>query len=347
MKNNLAVLILNWNNAKDTIECLNSLEKQTNKNFITFIIDNGSTDNSIIEIENWMENNYEKKKQGYFSYNRTYEECLEINFDTKGLHKKEIVLIKNIENMGFAKGNNVGIKHILNNKNFKHVFLLNNDTALDKDCMKNLMQNIRENPQINIATTKICYFDNPKIIWNCGGQINFLGRRNYFFANNNEENCPKENFEVGLITGCALLINTNILENYGMLTEKFFFGEEDWDFSLRMKEHGKKMYCIPNATVYHKVSASTEAFFDKGELFKICVNYINRFINFKSRYNKIYWFIWRKFYFIYIAYLLKRKGINNRKVNKAINVIKKYSNKNDSVTKYDIKNIKNELSNQI
>lgn len=346
MTNNLAVLILNWNNAKDTIECLNSLEKQTIRNYIIFIIDNGSTDNSIIEIENWMENNYGKKEQGNFSYNRTYEECLEINFDTTELHKKEIVLIKNIENMGFAKGNNVGVKHILSNQNFKHVFLLNNDTTLDENCFYNMANEVELNPEIKVATVKICYYDEPEVIWNCGGELNLLGRRKYYFAKENQMKCPNEIFDVGLITGCALLIDLKIIRKYGLLTEKFFFGEEDWEFSLRMKDAGVKMFCIPSATVYHKVSASTEAFFDKGIIFKIAVNYINRFINFKSRYNTFYWYTWRGLYLLYIYFFLKKNNISNLEIWKCLKTIKKYSNKNSSVTKSDVEDIRRELTKE-
>lgn len=340
----LAVLILNWNNWKDTIECLESLKNQTFTNFETVILDNGSTDGSIEKIEDWLNENYKYDELDYAEYDRDSLEEDDNEVTAKYPEKKRFTIIKNGENLGFAKGNNVGIKYALKNNKLKHVFLLNNDTTLAENCFYNMMNEVKANPDIKVATVKICYYVKPEIIWNCGGEIKFPGIRKYYFANENQNNCPGENFKVGLITGCALLVHVDIIRKYGMLTEKFFFGEEDWDFSLRMKSLGIKMFCIPSALVYHKVSASTSALFNKDELFKICVNYINRFIHFKSYYNRVYWCIWRELYLVYIFIFMRRRNIKKKETLSCIKLIKEYSNLHNSVTKNDIENIRRKLN---
>ena len=95
----ITIIILNWNGKNNTLECLKSISKITYQNFKTLIVDNGSTDNSIFQIKNTCPN---------------------------------IKIIENKENLGFAKGNNIGIKHAIEN-NSQYILLLNNDTIVDKD----------------------------------------------------------------------------------------------------------------------------------------------------------------------------------------------------------------------
>lgn len=343
MKSQLAVIVLNWNNCKDTLECISSLLEQSYKNFQIILIDNGSTDGSVERIKQWLGENYSNDILEYIEYKSNSIETNNCSISPKNSKRIRITMILNGKNLGFAKGNNVGIKHVLETDSANYLFLLNNDTILKKDSLKNLMKEVEKNSEIKVATTKICYYDRPELVWNCGGEINFLGRRKYYFALENEKKCPNENFEVGLITGCALLIHVDIIKSYGMLTEKFFFGEEDWDFSLRMKKAGVGMYCIPSSVVYHKVSASTSNFFNKNSIFKSCIHYVNRFINLKSYYNKVYWYIWREGYFIYIFCLFKRKKLNNQQALKAISLIRKYSNICHSVTKDIVEQIRQEV----
>lgn len=340
MSNELAVIVLNWNNAEDTIECLKSLHNQTFKNFTIIVVDNGSTSDTIKSIEDWICSNIASNQLKICDYEYMYDLDIKIDFDVIDFHKKELVLIKNIENLGFAKGNNVAIKAILKNNYFKDILLLNNDTVLENDCIEILSTNMKKNSKIKIAVPQILYYDSPKIIWNCGGKINSLGRRRYYYALEDTKNCPEENFNVSFVTGCALFINKSIFEDYGLLTERFFFGEEDWEFSLRMMDANESMYCIPKAKLYHKVGASTNEFFDEGSLFKTCVNYVNRFINFKSRYHNVYWYFWREIYFIYISLFLKKKKVQIPEIRACISLIRKYSDNYDNVSKNIIEKIR-------
>ncbi len=344
MRNDLAVLILNWNNWQDTIECLSSLKDQTFQDFDTIIIDNGSTDDSVIKIQNWINNNYKYNGFIYEEYNRS--DIANGKIATSNIAEQsspqKITMIMNGDNLGFAAGNNVGIKYAMQ-KDYEYFFLLNNDTTLDKRCFSNLMNESIEN-NIKVATVKICYYDKPQIVWNCGGKVNFLGKNKYFYAKEDASNCPSFNFKVGLVTGCALLIHKEIIREYGMLTERFFFGEEDWDFSLRMKKFGVEMYCIPSAIIYHKVGSTSVSFFDQKLVSKAAIHYINRFINLKDYYNPLYWTVWREMYLIYIYFLFLRNKVSRKLAREAIGVIRRYSNTNNEVTSSIVEKIKGELT---
>jgi len=346
MKRKIAVIVLNWNNWQDTIDCISSLMKQSYQDFEIVLLDNGSTDGSVEKIKQWIKSSYSNDILEYVEFNRKSIETKNYKVMIRKPNKKRITMILNEDNLGFAIGNNVGIKYVLHTDCADYIFLLNNDTTLEEDCLENLMKELDKNPDISVATTKICYYDKPNLIWNCGGKINLIGTRRYYFGKKDKTKCPTKNFEVGLVTGCALLIDVNVIKKYGALTERFFFGEEDWEFSLRMKKEGVKMFCIPSAVVYHKVSASTNNFFDKNSIFKSCIHYVNRFVNLKSYYNKVYWYIWREGYFIYIFYLFKRNKLKIKQILKAISIIRKYSNEYECVTKDVVEKIRQEVRYQ-
>jgi len=343
MKDNIAIIVLNWNNSKDTIACLESLKKQTYRDFDIILLDNGSTDNSVSEIREWIIDPLNKFK--FSEYTKDGIEKNRITIPRNNSDFNRISLVLNNENLGFAAGNNVGIKLAMDSKIYTHVYLLNNDTVLESESIELLMSSIEKNPEIEVATPKITYFDDPNYIWNCGGNINRIGIRKYNYAKESVERCPENNFKITFVTGCALLISTKIILKYGMLTEMFFFGEEDWEFSMRMKENNINIYCIPTSVVMHKVSSSSNSYFKKNNISKACINYVNRFVHFKSRYTSFKWHIWRSIYLIYIFFLLKRKKVTTRRVLKAVSIIKKYSDHCNEVTRETVQKIQMEVEN--
>lgn len=338
----VAIIVLNWNNPTDTIACLESIKKQSYTDYTVFLIDNGSKDNSFELLRSWIIGNFNQDDIAITYYNFGYNEEIEIIDDVKNLHRKKIVFLLNRENMGFAKGNNLGIRYVMQNGHFDYLFLLNNDTVLENNCIEELLNGVGYPEEIfKVAVPQIRLFDEPDTIWNCGGKLYYhLGIRKYFFANKNKSLCPKKNFQVSFVTGCALLIHAEIFKRVGLLTEKFFFGEEDWDFSLRMIENKIKMYCLPNAVLFHKVSRTANVFFTKSQSLKVCLYYINRMVNLKSKFKKTYWLLWREVYFFYIRFLLFRKSFLPHDITKILNIIRYFSNNLEFVRRDQIEHIR-------
>jgi len=124
------IIVLNWNGKDDTLECLGSLQQLDYPNFETVVVDNGSTDGSEDVIRSAFPS---------------------VNFIQTG------------RNLGYAGGNNVGIKHALSH-GADYVWLLNNDTTVDPNALTALVETAQADPKIAVVGSKIFYYDQPDVI---------------------------------------------------------------------------------------------------------------------------------------------------------------------------------------
>jgi GT2 family glycosyltransferase len=293
----ISVIILNWNGYKDTIECLESLSESYYQNFEIFLADNASTDISIDQIKEWIKIHNNSNSRKIFLQDNQYTP--EASHNSIKLH-----LIENSENYGFAKGNNIAANTALQSKT-DYILFLNNDTIVEKDFLSNMMSFFGKYSEFSAATPQIRYFDSPQIIWNCGGKLKWPGSRKYFFDGKPSSDLPhKEFLEISFVTGCALMVKSDVLRKFGLLSEDFFFGEEDFEYSLRLRKNRIKTACVLNSVIYHKVNSSISK---TSELVigKIFIHYLNRFINLRNYFSAFGWQIWRYSYLTYILLLLK------------------------------------------
>ena len=218
------IIVINWNNKADTIACLDSLKSLNYPDFKIIVIDNGSTDDSVIGI-----------KKAYPS----------------------ITLIENRKNLGFSGGNNVGIRLALND-GADYVLLINNDTVVDSGFLGELIRVVESDPSIGIVGPKIYYYDDPKRIWFAGGAINYWWGHLYHVGYM-EEDVGKYDVirDVDSITGCAMLIKRKVLEEIGLLCEDMFLYFEDTDFCVRAYKKGYRLVYVPTSVIWHKVSRTT------------------------------------------------------------------------------------------
>lgn len=218
------IIILNWNGWRDTIECMESLKKLDYPNYEIVIVDNGSTDES--------------------------PQILPQKFP-------KIKLIETGKNLGFAGGNNVGIKYALE-QGANYVMLLNNDTIVDKNFLKELIKVAETKSQIGILGPKIYFHDEPNRLWFGGGKINKILTRgthiNYGKIDKNGKN-PKI---VDYITGCCLLAKREVIEKTGLMNGDYFLYYEDADWCLGARKKGFKCVLVPKAKIWHKCSRSAQ-----------------------------------------------------------------------------------------
>lgn len=279
-----AIVILNWNGWEDTIECLSSLLKMTTQDFCVFIIDNNSSDESIKQISSFISE--------YHLQSRFF-------------------LLPQTENSGFAKGSNAGIKLALEN-DFDFIWLLNNDTTVEKNTIDELLLFFNTHSDYSIITPCINYYFNKDKIWNCGGKISQLGYRKYFFAGKRESILPDKNFiNITFVTNCASFFRKSYFEKNGLLTEKFFFGEEDFEMCLRAKKNKIKISCVLTAKIYHKVSVSVKKISDSNRLKRTYIYYLNRYVNMKLYFNAMpVFYLYVAVYTPYVFFLLLSQGHN-------------------------------------
>jgi len=253
------VIILNWNNKDLTLECLQSLQKikaPPKSQVFLLVVDNGSTDGSVEEIQKLiskMENDKSKFK---------------------------MILLENKKNLGYAEGNNVGMRYALG-KGADYLLVVNNDLEVDENFLVSrgagsrsagqLIEVAESDSRIGIVSPKI-YFapeyefhkerytkdERGKVIWYAGGLVDW---DNILSSHRGVDEVDKGQYDSGVETdyasGSCMLIKREVLEKIGLLDKKFFMYWEDADLSQRAKKAGWRVLYVPQAKIWHKVAASS------------------------------------------------------------------------------------------
>jgi len=218
----VAIIILNYNGAVDTINCVRSVSKNDYSNFEIIIVDNNSKVQDVSEIK------------------RAFP---------------DIKLIENKTNLGYAKGNNIGISWS-QKQNFNYFLILNNDVVVTHGFLNGLMRTIG-GKNVGICGPKTLYFHNKKIINAAGGEIDWrLGEPRCIGHLQKDNGQLDKQKEVEFLPGSCLLIKKEVFDKIGFLPTDYFFGFEDVDFCLRAKKAGFKIVFVPNSVIYHKESIS-------------------------------------------------------------------------------------------
>jgi GT2 family glycosyltransferase len=216
----VSVIIVNWNNFKDTAECLESLRKVDYPNFEVMVVDNGSSGNDTNLL-----------RQGFGDF---------------------IKLIVSDRNLGFAGACNLGIKDALT-RGAEYIALLNNDTVVAPDFIEAMVNVAQSDRKLGVAGGKIYCYELPETIWFAGGILNYgTGSTPVRGSGETDKGQFEEIVEVDWICGCYMFITRDALQAAGMLDARFFFGWEDVDFCVRAARKGFKILFIPGSKIWHK-----------------------------------------------------------------------------------------------
>lgn len=172
------------------------------------------------------------------------------NFDPKNF-KGKIEILKNKKNLGFAGGVNVGIKYALSKK-VDYILLLNNDTIVKNDFLKEIVTFMKLNETVGIASPAIKYKRGRSTVYDTGGKINKLfGRTTH---NEVSQVLNKKPRQVDYVSGCCMLVKKEVFEKIGLFDERFFLYYEDVDFCIRAKNKGFFSYVLPEVFIEHALS---------------------------------------------------------------------------------------------
>lgn len=247
------IILLNWNGKEDTLECLRSLEKINYPNYRICLVDNASTDGSVEAVRTAYPN---------------------------------VEIIENSENLRFAEGNNVGIRYALN-RGVDYVLLINNDTKVDTEFLQVMVSFAENNSLIGLVGPMIYYYDQPNLIWSAGGEISFW-RGRIAHRGLRQRNSVKFNeiIEVDYLTGCTLLVKKEVIKKVGLLDSSYYIYTEDTDWCERAKRAGFKLFLVPQAKVWHKISSTSGGGLTDYKVFhKVKSNYL-----FFNKYAR--WYHW-------------------------------------------------------
>lgn len=234
MKYSLVIIIVNYNGYDDSRACLNSILTIQGDLPLVVLIDNGSKDTADLE--------------------------------TLKLSYSHLHIIYNIENIGFGRANNIGIKWALQNVDFEYLLLLNNDTLIEPESLHILISPFNEDHQIGITTGKIMYEYNRGLVWYGGGDIDKIKGWPKIADFNKEATSTGANLSryVSFVSGCLMMFSKESICRLGGFDEDFFMYCEDLELSIRAQTLGLKMFYEASSVIYHKVQGSSSGSSSKG-----------------------------------------------------------------------------------
>jgi GT2 family glycosyltransferase len=220
----VAAVVLNWNGTSDTLACVASLARIDHPNFDIIVVDNGSDLSPATAIAE--------------------------QFST-------VDVVDLPRNLGYAGGNNVGIRRALS-REAEFVWVLNNDTVVDPTVLGELLAAAKRNPRAGVVGAKVLQADDPGRLWVAWGTVTW---RQSLIGLVGEDAADDGTFdierEVPWVPGCSLLFRREALDQVGTFEEGFFAYHEDVDWAARAKAAGwVSVYC-GKARLWHAVHGSS------------------------------------------------------------------------------------------
>lgn len=269
------ILILNWNGWKYTIECLESIQRIEYSNYNVMIVDNDSQDNSIENIKLWASNklicnqspfvNYkdEIKTIRCFEYNRSTAEfggdkTVETEISKLG-PKESLLIVQAGLNLGFAGGNNIGLRYVLASEKYEYVWLLNNDTVIKPDALLQLVKQSRMELNCGMCGSTLLYYDEPNKVQALGGAIynKWLGISKHIGQDLNIEHITStyKQIKIDYVIGASMLVSSKMVKDIGLMCEDYFLYFEEIDWAKRAMGKYRLAYA-KDSIVYHREGAT-------------------------------------------------------------------------------------------
>lgn len=211
-------VILNTNRREDTLAALASLENSSYSNHKIIVLDNASTDGSVQAIRS---------------------------------NHPQVRIIQLTENLGYAGNNNVGIEAAVQDGT-DWVFVLNEDTVLASDCIERMISVGEMDTNIGVMGPMVYHHNEPEIIQSAGGRLSLSWQSEHIAQNERDTGQFSSPVEVDWISGCAILVRKEVIQQVGSLDNRFFYYWEETEWCLRAKKGGWKIVHVPHAKLWHK-----------------------------------------------------------------------------------------------
>ena len=309
----VAIIILNWNGWRDTIECLESVFRLNYHDYQVIVCDNGSKDGSLDHIRAWAEGRLAASTDGppwsilmpgavakpivFADYPRVVAEA----GGDPALHPP-LVLIQTGANLGFAGGNNVGFRYALTRGEFEYFWLLNNDTVIACDALSHLVNRMQEKPEAGMCGSTLLYYYHPDKVQALGGATYDKWRAiskhiGVFQPASQEMDVDQVESQMAYVIGASMLVSRDFLVKTGLMSEDYFLYYEEIDWACRAKGKYAMAYS-PKSRVYHKEGGSIGSS-HTGEASPLSLQmlYRNRLLFVRRHY--------RHYYLINVAYVVR------------------------------------------
>lgn len=254
----LFVVILNWNGKADTLACLESLLASEGADFRVIVCDNGSVDGSLQALAGW----------GRQRFGPAFRALSRAEAGIAAPAPQErFFLIDNAANLGFAGGNNVGLRWALRDPACRYVWLLNNDTEVAPDALTQVLVHLAANSDMGLCGSTLVYAHDRQTVQAWGGSAysNWSGRTRHLGAHSPLAQLPTDaaavEAQMACVVGAAMLVRREWLETVGLLGEDYFLYFEEMDWAARAAratppEGRFRLGWAPRSIVFHKEGAS-------------------------------------------------------------------------------------------
>ncbi len=281
---NTYIVLLNWNGWRDTIDCLESLFRLDDQNFRVLVCDNASADDSLEKIRSWSrgELNVECGNHGLswmvsppirkpiLLDEATLPEAYQLRFQSR------LVLVQTGSNLGFAGGNNIGMRIALQDPACNFVWLLNPDTIAAPGALTALHRKLEEDAAVGICGSLNRAYYAPS-------EIQAQGGKSYNFWTGRVRKQPKSTSDgtsvsarpLDYINGASMFVTRHFLETVGLMEESYFLYFEELDWAMRAKG-GFQLAYASDSVIYHKEGTQLGSSPDRLKRSLLADRYISR-----------------------------------------------------------------------
>lgn len=268
----VCILLVNWNGWRDTVECLESIMRLEDADFRTIVCDNDSGDGSLDHIIAWADGAQQfAQPTGSPLHHVAKEPCVKpvdwLLYDRDEAEKggtssadPQLVLIRTGSNLGFAGGNNVGLRYALKRGGFDYFWLLNNDTVVEPQALSAMLARMEEDNMIGICGSTLLRYRSPHKIQARGGgyYCKWIGLPWHLGQLGTDcDSVDEQSVErwMNYVVGASMLVSRQFLEYVGLLAEDYFlfFEETDW---IRRAAGRYRLAYASSSRVYHKIGRS-------------------------------------------------------------------------------------------
>lgn len=217
------IVTINYNNTDDTECCIKSIIKYS-RDFFIVVVDNASTRGDVDSVVRFAPNN--------------------------------IKTIKLTQNIGFGRGNNAGIKWVLDNLDCEYILILNNDTEIDSDAIGLMEKYMDEHPWYAACSPRIVYAHDMDILWYGGGELKWKTNGGISWSINKKYDGSSAPKEVTFVTGCVMMIRSSVIEKIGGFDPRYFMYGEDIELCGRLQKYQYRLIYLPDIVVIHRSHGS-------------------------------------------------------------------------------------------
>lgn len=255
------LVVLNWNNGRDTLDCLESVLSVVDPAIAGVVVcDNGSTDDSRDQISRWAARR-SVAMPAYRWSEGEFQPSDEVGVPSGVAGVPRFVWVQTGANLGFAGGNNIGMRFVQQREAFDQILLLNNDALLTPGAVSAMAGRMQQDPAVGMCGCTVVYHHTPDRVQAWGGAHfrPWLARANHLGAHAAVATKPEAaavESQLDYILGAALMISRPCLQAIGLMEERYFLYYEEIDWAVRARRAGYGLAFAPGAVIFHKEGGS-------------------------------------------------------------------------------------------